>query len=77
MTKNSASLMAQMVQIFQDEVTPIKNVSGVLPALVLQPITTDMTSHFSKNGGNALGFTDADGPLTCTFSFHILLKSVL
>jgi hypothetical protein len=23
----------------------------------------DMTSHFSKNGGNALGISAADGPL--------------
>jgi hypothetical protein len=63
MTKNSAPLMTQMVQIFTEEIIAVKNIPGILPAFVMQPITTAMTSHFSKNGGNALGFTDADGPL--------------
>ena len=45
------------------EVDPIKNITGVRPALLLQPITFDMTSHFSSNGGNALGITDENGPL--------------
>lgn len=67
--KNSATLMAEIIQIYMEEVATIKKVSGILPALVFQPITTDMTSHFSKNGGNALGFSDKDGPLTCK-SFH-------
>jgi len=61
--------MAEIIQIYMEEVATIKNVSGILPALVFQPITTDMTSHFSKNGGNELGFSDKDGPLTCK-PFH-------
>lgn len=62
MVGNSASLMADMVAIYMDEVEPVKNVTGIVPSLVFQPITTDMISHFSKNGGNALGL-DGEGPL--------------
>jgi hypothetical protein len=45
------------------EVTTIKDAKGVLPSISFQPIGTDMTSHFSKHGGNALGISAADGPL--------------
>jgi hypothetical protein len=72
-TRNSAPLLAKMASIFQDETNAVADVPGIVPALVLQPITTATTSHFSKNGGNALGFSDADGPLTRTFPApHIL-----
>ncbi|KAH8816925.1 hypothetical protein F5884DRAFT_748400 [Xylogone sp. PMI_703] len=64
MTKNSGQLLNQSVNIFMEEIAPVANASGILPSIVLQPITTDMTSHFTQNGGNALGITAADGPLT-------------
>lgn len=54
--------MDDMVAIYMDEIESVKGVAGVLPSLVFQPITTDMISHFSKNGGNALGL-DGEGPL--------------
>ena len=54
--------MADMVAIYQDEVGPIKDAPGVVPSAVFQLITTDMTSHFSKNGGNPLGLA-GQGPL--------------
>ncbi len=63
MVKNSPTLIADIFAIFQEEVSTVANVTGVLPSLAFQPITTDMTSHFSKNGGNALGISAADGPL--------------
>ncbi|KAJ5709647.1 hypothetical protein N7493_009938 [Penicillium malachiteum] len=59
---NNATLMTDMVAIYMDHIDPLKNVSGIVPSLVFQPITTDMISHFSKNGGNALGL-DGQGPL--------------
>jgi hypothetical protein len=64
MVKNSANLMDASLLIFQDEISKVADAKDIIPAFVLQPITTDMTSHFSKNGGNALGFSNADGPLT-------------
>ncbi|KAF3074195.1 Bifunctional solanapyrone synthase [Trichoderma lentiforme] len=60
--KNSASLMADMVAIYQEEVTAIKDVAGIVPSAVFQLITTDMTKHFSRNGGNPLGLA-GQGPL--------------
>ncbi|KAG0649464.1 FAD-dependent monooxygenase [Hyphodiscus hymeniophilus] len=58
---NDASLISKIVEIFKEEADPIKFLS--LPGLLLQPITLNMISHFSGNGGNALGITDEDGPL--------------
>lgn len=63
MVKNSASLMSDMVAIYMDEIAAVKNATGIVPSIVFQPITTDMTSHFTKNGGNSLGITEEDGPL--------------
>jgi hypothetical protein len=62
-TQNSATLIADIVEIFMQEVSKIQDAEGVLPSISFQPIGTDMTSHFSKNGGNALGISAADGPL--------------
>jgi hypothetical protein len=49
--------------IWGSEVTNIMGVADVLPALIFQPISKTMVSHFSKNGGNALGITESDAPL--------------
>ena len=43
----------------------VLNATGILPALVMQPITKAVISYFSKNGGNALGIAEDDGPLIC------------
>lgn len=68
MTQNSLPLLNEMTEIYIEEVDKIKNVTGVVPALIIQPVTTSVISHFSKNGGNALGITDADGPLIRVFA---------
>lgn len=60
---NDADLMNEISKIFDQELQNIKNATNLLPALVFQPISEPMISHFSKNGGNALGITKADGPL--------------
>jgi hypothetical protein len=65
--KNSPTILNDIVNIFQEEINPINTVENLLPALVFQPITEDIISHFSKNGGNALGITTADGPLIRTY----------
>lgn len=57
--------MADMVAIYQEEVTAIKDVAGIVPSAVFQLITTDMTKHFSRNGGNPLGLA-GQGPLNRT-----------
>ena len=52
-----------------EEVNKVKIVPDLVPSLVLQPITTATTSHFGKNGGNALGIDDRDGPLIRMWAF--------
>lgn len=74
MTRNDAKLMAGIQSIFESEVQNIKNVTGILPAVTFQPISTAMTSKFAKNGGNALGISEADGPLICEHSPSTLTK---
>lgn len=65
--KNSAALMDEIVAIYTEEVDKVKDAPGIVPAAVFQPITTSMTKHFSKNGGNPLGL-EGQGPLTCTYT---------
>ncbi|KAL6716687.1 hypothetical protein ACLMJK_006255 [Lecanora helva] len=61
--KNNPELQIQILDFFHEEVENLKDAKGFLPALVMQPITKAMISHFSKNGGNALGIKESDGPL--------------
>ncbi|KFY43207.1 hypothetical protein V495_04101 [Pseudogymnoascus sp. VKM F-4514 (FW-929)] len=61
--KNDVKIMTDIQALFASKIPDIANASSLLPALVFQPISTAITSHFSSNGGNALGITDKDGPL--------------
>ena len=63
--QNDAQLMVDVLKIWHADIQPIANISNFLPALVFQPITEPIIKHFAKNGGNALGITDAEGPLVC------------
>jgi len=62
--KNDAKLLSDIFQIWQTDIQPILNITSFLPALVFQPLTVPVIQKFAKNGGNALGITDEDGPLT-------------
>lgn len=59
-------LLAKLLEIFASEVEGIKDAADIVPSLILQPITKPMISHFGKNGGNALGIIESDGPLIRT-----------
>ncbi|KAM3554362.1 hypothetical protein ARSEF4850_006481 [Beauveria asiatica] len=61
--KNSAALMDDIVTIYTEEVDKVKDAPGIVPSAIFQPITTAMTKHFSKKGGNPLGL-EGQGPLT-------------
>ena len=63
--KPDAALEKEILDIFISEVETFKDAENVLPAIVLQHITTNTISHFYKNGGNALGISESDGPLLC------------
>jgi hypothetical protein len=57
--------MSKLFDIFISETDPIRNVASIVPCMVMQIISKDEISHFSKNGGNALGFHPQEGPLFC------------
>ncbi len=66
-----------MIDIYISElkavVGSITNTTGFAPVIAFQPISTAISKHFAKNGGNALGVSPTDGPLmreyplTCPF----------
>jgi len=63
MVQNSPTLMGDIVAIFMEETNNVIDAANIVPSISFQPIGTDMTSHFSKNGGNALGISVNGGPL--------------
>lgn len=75
MFKNSRVLMSRTVDIFRDEIGAIQDVTEIVPSCVFQPVTVDIISHFSKNGGNALGITLEHGPLIRTLSIQTRMYS--
>lgn len=66
--KNDAHLQQEILAIWFEITKPFVNVTkGFIPALVFQPLSEPIISHFSRRGGNALGITDSDAPLTRIF----------
>ncbi|KAK7547083.1 hypothetical protein IWX49DRAFT_108306 [Phyllosticta citricarpa] len=61
--KLDRDLIDAVLDIYMDEIDMLVNVSGIVPACTLQVITSPQLSHMSKRGGNALGLSEADGPL--------------
>ena len=61
--KLDLNLATYIANVCMSEIKPVENAAGIIPACVLQVITTDQLSHMTKNGGNALGISVADGPL--------------
>ena len=62
--RNDAKLQEDILGIWYTDVQPLVNLKDSLPALVFQPISAPIISHFSKEGGNALGISPQDAPLT-------------
>lgn len=60
--KLDAKLANFMVETFLEEVEPVKDTLGYLPAPVLQVMTKTALSHMTKNGGNPLPVTVEEGP---------------
>ena len=61
--RSNPALQSRILDIFIAEITPLGDAVGIIPALVTQPITKPMVSHFSTRGGNALGILPSDAPL--------------
>ncbi|KAE9373188.1 FAD-binding domain-containing protein [Stipitochalara longipes BDJ] len=62
--KNDAQLIKDVIQLFIDEATPLLNLTGFAPAFAFQPLSLNIIEQMSKNGGNALGLSVDEGPLT-------------
>jgi hypothetical protein len=62
--KNNPTLIKEVIQIFVEEATPVLSITGLAPAFAFQPISLNIIENMSKNGGNVLGLSDADGPIT-------------
>ena len=69
--KPDVEFQQRVLDMFMAATRGILDAKGVLPAVTTQPITTNTIAYFRKNGGNALGIEEADGPLICEFSFSL------
>ncbi|KAG6003183.1 hypothetical protein E4U43_000956 [Claviceps pusilla] len=54
--------MSEFVAVYQDEVDKIADAKNLTASVAFQPISTDLTKHFKRNGGNPLGLA-GQGPL--------------
>jgi len=70
----SREMLQVIVDIWKEEIEPIKEVEGLIPALVYQPMTSDVTSRFAKNGGNCLGIKESEGPLL-NINYSVMWKN--
>jgi FAD/FMN-containing dehydrogenase len=61
--KVDAQVLKNIAQTFNQEVQAISNVTGLQATMPLAFISKPAISFMSSNGGNALGLTEADGPL--------------
>lgn len=69
--KPDAAFQQRVLDMFMAATTGITGAKGVLPAVTMQPITTNTIAHFRKTGGNALGIEEGDGPLICESNFSL------
>ncbi|KAI1373532.1 FAD-binding domain-containing protein [Hypoxylon crocopeplum] len=56
-------LTLDILTIYQEEVVPILNLTGMMPPFVYQVITVSQLKAMRRNGGNALGLSGGDEPL--------------
>jgi hypothetical protein len=56
-------LLSKILDQFIEAVEPIKNISGLFPSFVMQPMAQIARANRHKNGGNPFGIKEEDGPL--------------
>ncbi|KAI7536095.1 hypothetical protein KC331_g11658 [Hortaea werneckii] len=61
--KVNLDLLQYMVAEYQTQTNKILDVAGLGPSFVLQIIRADELRHMTRNGGNALGLSEEEGPL--------------
>jgi hypothetical protein len=62
-TKLDQTIADQAKDIFYREIETLANVESVMPVMIYQGITVPIIEQMSKNGGNPLGLSPADGPI--------------
>lgn len=64
-------MLSAGVQIFREEITAIKSVTGLAPNFIAYPLPTKAIEYMKRRGGNALGI-ESDEPLFSMFNKHHL-----
>lgn len=61
--KVDAEFLKQLARIYFEEVEPLRHVNGFVPGMITQTLAKDEIAQFQRNGGNAFGIKEEDGPL--------------
>jgi hypothetical protein len=64
--RSNATVSMAMAHIFMEEVEWIKKEEDLQVYIVYNPVTRNALRKMKRRGGNALGLTEGDGPLTGT-----------
>lgn len=64
--RTDEALLKGIVRLFKEEVDALlaHEVEGLMPAFAMQPLGTNILAKMASRGGNALGLSEKDGPLT-------------
>jgi hypothetical protein len=62
----NATVFQQIFDFFLEEIETIKDLPGMFPTIVMQPISEIVRVGNNKNGGNPFGFSGDDGPICGT-----------
>ena len=68
----NVELLSKILDFFIEAIEPIKNIPGMFPSFVMQPMTQIARANRHKNGGSPFGIREEDGPLISQ-SFGLLL----
>lgn len=67
-------LLGQMYNAFVGAVDKLKHIHGMVPNLIFVPIYQNEIKGFHRNGGNAIGLRESDGPLLSMWYFCLNLN---
>jgi hypothetical protein len=62
----NATVFQHIFDFHLEEIDKIKDLQGMFPVIVMQPVSEISRRGNEKNGGNPFGFSDSDGPLCGT-----------
>ncbi|KAI0140423.1 FAD-binding domain-containing protein [Xylariaceae sp. FL1272] len=56
-------LSTDILSLFEEEMTPLTNITGIVPALAYQVVSVSTLKSMNRQGGNVLGISDETRPL--------------